>query len=192
MLLEGESMNTTAVAAIVIAAVAIVLVIIGAWFLIHKRRSGTLQTQFGPEYDEAVRNYGSRAKAEDALLARRKRMEQIEIRRLQPEERDQFADRWHALQTEFVDNPLRAIQDADRLVLQLMVARGYPMADFDRRAEDLSVDHPHVVRNYRAAHEVALRREQATTEDLRRGLVHYRDLFDELLEAHTAGPRGRI
>jgi len=185
-------MNTTAVAAIIIAVAAIVLIIIGAWLLMHRRRSDTLRSRFGPEYDEAVRTYGSRTRAEDALVARRKRMESVQIRRLQPEERDRFADQWHTVQTEFVDNPLQAIQDADRLVSELLLARGYPMAQFDQRAEDLSVDHPQVLRNYRSAHSIALRREQASTEDLRQGLVHYRDLFDELLEAHAAGPRGRL
>ena len=183
-------MTTTAAVALI--AVAVIVLAIAAWLFWRSRRSEALQSHFGPEYDDAVRKYGSRPKAEDALLDRRKRMENIQIHSLQPEERDRFAERWHLTQAEFVDNPLRAIQDAHRLVSELMVARGYPMAEFEHRAEYLSVDHPYVVRNYRAAHEIALRREQASTEDLRRGLVYYRDLFDELLEAHAAGPRRKI
>jgi hypothetical protein len=179
------------IAAAIIAGVVIILIVVG-WLLWQRGRSERLQARFGPEYEEAVRAHGNRLRAEHALLDRQKRMENIQTRRLQPEERDRFADQWHRVQGEFVDNPLQAIQDADRLVSELMLARGYPMADFERRAEDLSVDHPHVVQNYRGAHEIALRREQASTEDLRRGLVYYRDLFDELLEAHAAGPRMEI
>jgi hypothetical protein len=91
----------------------------------------------------------------------------------------------------FVDDPSGSIREADRLVCDAMRVRGYPMSDFDRRAEDLSVDHPQVVKNYRAAHDIALRseRNEASTEDLRRGLVYYRDLFDELLETHVSGLR---
>ncbi len=180
-----------AIGAAIIAGVVIILAIV-FWLLWNRNRSARLQSRFGPEYDEAVRAHGSRAGAEDALLNRQKRMQNVQIRRLLPEERDRFADQWLQTQNEFVDSPLKAIQDADRLVSELMLARGYPMADFDRRAEDLSVDHPRVVQNYRAAHEVALRSEQASTEDLRKGLVHYRDLFDELLEAHATGPRREL
>jgi hypothetical protein len=180
-----------AIGAAIIAGVVIILAIV-FWLLWNRNRSARLQSRFGPEYDQAVRTHGSRTSAEDALLHRQKRMQNIQIRRLLPEERDRFADQWLQAQNEFVDSPLKAIQDADRLVSELMLARGYPMADFDRRAEDLSVDHPHVVQNYRAAHEIALRRDQASTEDLRKGLVYYRNLFDELLEAHATGPRREL
>ncbi len=180
-----------AIGAAIITGVVIILVIV-LWLLWQRSRSTRLQARFGPEYEEAVRTHGSRLRAENALLHRQKRMENMQIRRLQPEERDRFADQWLRVQGEFVDSPLQAIQDADRLVSELMLARGYPMAEFGRRAEDLSVDRPRVVQNYRAAHEIALRREQASTEDLRKGLVYYRDLFDELLEAHAAGPRMEI
>jgi len=173
-------MSTTAV--VILAIVIVALVAVAAWLFSYRRRSDKLRARFGPEYSEALRRHGDRRRAELALEARQKRMEQIHIRRLQPEERDRFATQWHAIQAEFVDSPLQALQGADRLVSELMLARGYPMAEFERRAEDLSVDHPHVVRNYRAAHEIALAKEHAGTEELRRGFVHCRDLFDELLE----------
>jgi hypothetical protein len=115
-------------------------------------------------------------------------MDKIRIHQLAPEERDRFAAEWHNVQGRFVDDPPESIEEADRLVCDLMRARGYPMSDFDRRAADLSVDHPHVVRNYRAAHDIAMRREkgEASTEDLRKALVYYRDLFDELLGTPVA------
>ena len=134
-----------------------------------------------------MREFGNRPKAEDALAARQKRMEKIQVHPLSHEERDRFADQWHDIQARFVDDPPGSIEQADRLVCDVMKARGYPMSEFEHRAEDLSVDHPHVVRNYRAAHQIAMRHEQgqASTEDLRQGLVYYRDLFDELV----GGPR---
>jgi hypothetical protein len=176
----------------VIIVVAVIVVALVAWFLFRQRRTQSLRRKFGPEYDHAVREFGGREKAEDALAAREKRMERIHIHSLSPGERDRFAEEWHNVQARFVDDPPRSIQDADRLVNQVMGARGYPMAEFDRRAEDLSVEYPHVIRNYRAAHAIALRREkgEASTEDLRKALVYYRDLFDELLGVHAhVGPR---
>jgi len=181
-------MSTTGIVLIVIAVVAIGIL---AWYLIRERRTKTLRSRFGPEYDFAMREFGNRPKAEDALAARQKRMEKIHVHPLSNEERDRFAEQWHELQARFVDDPSGSIEQADRLVCDVMKARGYPMAEFDHRAEDLSVDHPHVVRNYRAAHQIAMRQDQgqASTEDLRQGLVYYRDLFDELLDAHVAGRR---
>ncbi len=179
-------------ATIVIVVIAVIVVAILAWSLYRERRSRNLRTRFGPEYEHAVREYGGRSKAEEALVARQKRVEKIHIRPLPAEERDRFADQWHEVQSRFVDDPPGSIQEADRLVNQVMQARGYPMADFEVRAEDLSVEHPHVVRNYRAAHAIALKRDkgEASTEDLRKALVYYRDLFDELLGVHAAaGPR---
>jgi hypothetical protein len=172
---------------------AIVVVAILAWYLLRQERSKKLRARFGPEYDHAVHEFGNQAKAEDALTARQRRIAKVQIRSLSTEERNRFAAQWHEAQARFVDDPPASIQDADRLVNEVMNARGYPMAEFESRAEDISVDHPHVVRNYRAAHEIAVRRDrgQASTEDLRKALVYYRDLFDELLEAHVAaGPKG--
>ncbi len=182
-------MDTTTAVVII---VAVVVVAILAWFLLRQRRSLTLRRRFGPEYEHAIREFGGRSKAEDALLARQKRMERIRIHSLSNDDRDRFAEEWHGVQSRFVDDPPGSIQQADRLVNQVMRARGYPMTEFDRRAEDLSVEYPHVVRNYRAAHAIALRHEkgEASTEDLRKALVYYRDLFEELLGAHaTVGPK---
>jgi hypothetical protein len=181
--------NTTAVILVI---VAIILVAALAWYFLRQRRSHALRSHFGPEYDHAVHQYGDRPKAEEALLARQKRMEKIHVRPLPAEDRQRFADQWHTVQGKFVDDPPGSIHEADGLVCDLMRARGYPMSDFEHRAEDLSVDYPAVVRNYRAAHAIATSHErgEASTEDLRRALVYYRDLFDELLEAHPAEARG--
>src|SRR5579859_3336899 len=166
---------------ILIAAVIVAAAVVG-YMLQQRQRSRRLRSRFGPEYERAVREHGSPDKAERALLAREKRMEKVHIRSLSASEHDRFADQWHEIQARFVDDPAGSIRAADRLVYDVMQARGYPMGDFEHRAEDISVDHPHVVRNYRSAHEIALSEKEgkASTEDLRQGLVYYRDLFDEL------------
>jgi hypothetical protein len=181
-------MSTVGVIILIVAILIAAAILATAW---RKERSKKLRGRFGPEYDYAVREYGSRDKAEQSLVERQKRMEKIQIQPLAPAERDRFAEQWTRVQALFVDDPVGSIREADSLVCDAMRARGYPMSDFDRRAEDLSVDHPRVVKNYRAAHDIASRseRKEATTEDLRRGLVCYRDLFDELLETHVSGIR---
>jgi hypothetical protein len=180
-------MTTTAI--IIIAAV--IVVAIAAWLFFRQQRSKKLRSRFGPEYDHAVAMYGSSGKAEEALLSRQKRMEKLPIHSLPPAERDRYAEKWHEVQSRFVDDPSASVARADELVCDVMQARGYPMADFQRRADDFSVDHPEVVRNYRAAHSIATlqQRGEATTEDLRQAVVYYRDLFDELLEANLTGTR---
>jgi hypothetical protein len=172
---------------IIVAVVIVVVVAIAAFLVLRLQRSKQLRSRFGPEYESAVHQYGSPPKAEDALLARQKRIEKLHIHPLPPDERDRFGNQWHEVQSRFVDDPAGSIESADRLVCDVMSARGYPMSEFEVRAEDLSVDHPQVVSNYRSAHAIRLRRErgEATTEDLRQALVYYRNLFDELLEAHA-------
>jgi hypothetical protein len=180
---------STATALILIAAVVIVAIV--ALILYRKERSRKLRSHFGPEYERAFRQYGGAAKAEEALAARQKRMEKVKVHALTDDERDRFSELWHGVQSRFVDDPTGSIREADRLVTDVMVARGYPMADFDRRADDISVDYPHVVNNYRKAHEIAQSEENgdASTEDLRHAVVCYRKLFEELLEGHAAPRR---
>ena len=177
----------TAFLAILIGAVVVVAVAI--LIILQKRRTATLKGRFGPEYERAVREYGGRYRAEKVLAQRAHRIQKYTIRSLTPSEQQQFTDDWRRTQARFVDDPRAAIREADALVAEVMRVRGYPMSDFDGRAEDLSVDHPYIVRNYRAAHAIALAQQggRASTEDLRQGMVLYRELFDELLETHPAG-----
>ena len=168
---------------IAIVAVAIVIVALIAWMYVNRRRAH-LKARFGPEYERVVQETGSPRRAETLLESRRARVEKYHIRPLTPEEHMRFASAWRLAQARFVDDPAAAVADADSLVSDLMRTRGYPMNDFDRRAEDLSVDHPIVITHYRAAHDVAMRhaRDGVSTEELRQGLVHYRALFEDLLE----------
>ncbi len=167
--------------AVVIAVVAIVAIFA---VLFRKRRSQQLKDLFGPEYDRAVQLRGDRAKAELELLNREKRVDGFSIKPLLPAARDRFAEEWLAVQSRFVDDPVVAVTDADSLVNRVMTERGYPMADFEQRAADVSVTHPAVVQNYRAARTIVMRyeRSEVSTEDLRQAMVHYRALFDELLD----------
>jgi hypothetical protein len=169
----------------------VLLAAIAGFAYMQKRRTAKLRSRFGPEYERAIHDYGDKAHAEKALEHRAERTTSYQIHSLPTEERQRFSEEWLRVQARFVDNPKLSIQEADNLISEVMGMRGYPMADFDRRAEDLSVDHPDVVRNYRAAHEIATAEQkgQATTEDLRRAMVHYRELFDELVETQTSGTR---
>jgi hypothetical protein len=125
---------------------------------------------------------------------REKRVEELKIRDLDPTERERFSKHWESLQSRFVDSPRGAVTEADDLVSSVMKTRGYPVSDFDQRAADISVDHPRVVENYRSAHEIALRlgKDQATTEDLRTAMIHYRSLFEELVQVPATGERKAV
>jgi len=173
---------------IIIAAVVVVgLVAIGAWFY-RRKQSHRLQEHFGPEYNRTVNDLGSRTKGESDLKAREKRVERLEILPLASSEAARFTEAWRTLQGRFVDNPKGVVVQAEQLVRELMEKRGYPMGDFERRAGDISVDHPDVVANYRSAQAIALSDQKGTadTEELRKAVVHYRALFDELLEVREA------
>jgi hypothetical protein len=162
----------------------VALLAVAGVLLMRRRHSERLVQRFGPEYDRAVHDLGSRGKAEAELDARSKRVRKFHISPLSAADAAQFSQQWTQVQARFVDDPHRALDDADRLVGQLMYKRGYPVADFDQSAADISVDHPRVVEHYRAAHAIALRDRQggAGTETLRQAIVHLRALFAELLE----------
>lgn len=168
--------------------VVIALIAVAAYLLYQKKQSHRLEQRFGPEYGRAVEALGSRTKAESELKTREKRVEHLNIVPLVPAEAARFTQAWKELQGSFVDNPKGVVARADRLVRELLLKRGYPMGDFESRAADISVDHPGVVNNYRAAQAIAARdqRGEADTEELRKAVVHYRALFDELLEVSEA------
>jgi hypothetical protein len=166
---------------VIAAAAAVVLLAIIWWAASRKRRTTHLREGFGPEYDRTVEEAGSRRKAESDLTDREKRREELDIRPLSPGARDRYANRWSTVQERFVDDPRSALRDAHSLVVEVMRDRGYPTDDFEQRAADVSVDHPEVVENYRSAHAIT-ERDEADTEEQRQALVHYRALFDELLE----------
>jgi hypothetical protein len=169
------------------------LLAVGIVWQMQRTRSRHLAQRFGPEYERLVEKTGSRVKAEAELAAREKRVGHLDIVPLPPQEAQGFRAQWEALQTRFVDNPRTAVAEADLLVRDVMLRRGYPVTDFETRAADISVDHPVVVEHYRAAHDIALRDRdgRADTEALRQALVHYRALFAELLEAVEEPARRR-
>ena len=181
--MDIRALSTTEI--VLIAALVVVLAAaIAAFLLQRKRRTKRLRAQFGsPEYARAVEQGGSRRKAEAGLEERADRVEAFHVRPLSAGDRARFSESWRGLQARFVDGPAGAVSEADRLLGDVMSTRGYPVADFEQRAADISVDHPLVLENYRAAHEIALRQMagKATTEELRQAMVHYRTLFEELV-----------
>src|SRR5947209_20030360 len=177
---------------IVIAVIVVIAVIAVAVVAMRKRRSVKLRERFGPEYDRVVRKEGDPRKAEGVLEFREKRREKFKIRSLSPADRSSFGVRWNEVQARFVDDPRGAVTVADSLVTDVMQSRGYPIGEFEQRAADLSVDYPVIVENYRAAHQIALRHSagQASTEDLRQAMVHYRTLFEQLLDERQPQRKG--
>src|SRR3954464_7886980 len=178
-------MSSDSIFLIVAAVLIIAAIVVGAVLYRQQQaqRRRHLREQFGPEYDRLVAATGSLRAAERELDARTQRAAAFHIRTLSPEERAGFTTRWQQVQAEFVDNPKASLAHADELLGEVMSTRGYPVQDFEQRAADLSVDHPVVVQHYHAAHGIALRhkKDQATTEDLRRAMIHYRTLFEELV-----------
>jgi FtsZ-interacting cell division protein ZipA len=169
---------------IVIAAVVVIAVLAIAWSATRAKRSRALKDTFGREYDRTIDQAGDRRSAERELRERQKQHDELDIRPLSPESRDRYARRWQSTQTRFVDDPKGAVAEADTLVQEVMQERGYPTDDFDRRVADISVDHPDLVEKYRTAHGIAQASErgEASTEDMRHSVRHYRALFAELLD----------
>jgi hypothetical protein len=186
-------MNT---AALIVLIIVLVVVIAGIGLLAlrwgQRRRSEGLRERFGPEYDHAVRRADDQRSAETELVDREKRHRSLELRELEPGQRREFEQRWADVQRDFVDDPGRAVSQADRLIVEVMSARGYPVDDFDQRADDLSVRYPEVTAQYREARETARASErgEASTEDLRGALRSYRALVEALLGDHHDGERG--
>jgi hypothetical protein len=184
-------MSNAAIAILIGIAIIIVVLLVIAFLLYQRRRrTDELRSQFGPEYSRTVLTAGSRTKAEQELLRRKKRAELFDIRPLSREEKTRYVAAWQGIQAEFVDNPTDAVTRADGLLGEVMVARGYPVRDFEQQSADLSVDHPAVVQNYRAAHEIAVRHQsgEVSTEELRQAMIHYRALFEELASETEPAP----
>jgi hypothetical protein len=175
-------MSTTQ--AVVLAAVAVVLVVSTAWWTAKLHRRHNLRDRFGDEYEIVLEEHGNKREADRELAARRERHDRLDIRPLDPELRLRYAEQWRVTQARFVDDPEAAFEEANRLVEDVMVERGYPVGDVDRQMADLSVEHSDILVHYRSAHDVAqeVAAGRTTTEGLRRGIVHYRALFAALLD----------
>jgi hypothetical protein len=190
------NLNLTDPKLIALVAAVIVILAVVTWWYMRKRRSTTadLREKFGPEYDRAVLTHGSERRAEAKLADREKRIEKLNIRDLDPMEHERYSKQWQSVQSRFVDSPKGAVAEADDLVSSVMKARGYPVSEFDQRAADISVDHPRVVENYRSAHAIALRvgKDAASTEDLRTAMIHYRSLFEELVQLPASIERKQV
>ncbi len=169
----------TIIAIVVIAAIALILIGV-AVMMMNRKRTGELKGRYGSEYERTVKESG-RKDGEKELREREKRVEKLHLRELDGPEREGFSTRWTGVQATFVEAPRTALQHADVLVQEVMSARGYPVADFEQRAADISVDHADVVTNYRAAHSISQRAGSATTEEMRQAMLYYKELFADLL-----------
>jgi hypothetical protein len=183
-------MDKTTIIIVAAALVAVAAIAAAVWMYLQKKQTERLHSRFGTEYDRLAAAEGDRGRAEKALHEREKRVEKLNLVPLSPEDRDRFTGAWQLEQAGFVDDPRTAVANADKLVTEVLKARGYPMGDFEQRAADISVDHSLVVTNYRIAHDIALRDRggETSTEELRTALLHYRMLFEDLLEVHVAEP----
>jgi hypothetical protein len=173
-----------------IIAVAVVLVfglIIGLIYFTRSKRTTGLKDKFGTEYDQTVKDMGGKKKAQTELEARQEHVKGLDIRPLTASEKSRFLTDWAVVQSKFVDQPGQAIGNADRLIIEVMQLRAYPVADFEQRAADISVTHPALVSNYRAARAIAVKNDEhkADTEELRQAMIYYRSLFDELVMTET-------
>jgi hypothetical protein len=183
-------MSTGTLLAIIIP-IAVVIALIAVAVALDRRRRHRLRDRFGPEYDRTVDDAGGRRAGERDLETREKRHDSLDIQPLPSGARERYAQEWSGVQEEFVDRPEDAVHDADRLVTALMRERGYPTEGYEQQMRDLSVEHGRTLEHYRAAHEVnqLSTSKQATTEQLRGAMVHYRVLFDELLSnGNQSGP----
>jgi hypothetical protein len=164
--------------------VVVALIVVGVFIDRRKAKTQAFRKRFGTEYDRAVLSQGSPSKAETKLADRETRVKTLKIRDLGVSERDRYVTEWHTVQSRFVDHPRAAVTEADDLINAILEARGYPLAGFEQRADDLSVTYPRIMENYRIAHGVALRPGQleASTEELRVAMIQYRAIFDELLQ----------
>jgi hypothetical protein len=181
-------MGTGTVIAIVVAIIIVLAIIAIAWWVTQRRETESLRDQFGSEYDRTVQETGSERQAGSILKERVERVQALNIVPLSYADRQNYETQWRDVQAQFVDDPTGAVGAADDLVQNVMAKRGYPVGDFDQRTADISVDHPDVVEHYRAAHTIAVAQENgdASTEDLRQAMVHYRALFEDLLQPETA------
>jgi hypothetical protein len=181
--MNPQLMYVIAGAIVVIVAIAALV----AFARLRGRRTDQLRQRFGPEYERAIGKTGDVRRAEAALQARETRVERLRIRLLTADEIRQFSTEWQNVQARFVDEPAGALMQADRVIGDIMAARGYPIGDFEQRVDDISVDHPNVVMNYRAARAIAEEhaRHPVSTEEMRQAMVHYRALFRDLVEDTT-------
>ncbi|SNS53964.1 hypothetical protein [Actinomadura mexicana] len=178
---------------VVVALVVVAVLAAAGYFVMTRSRTARLRRRFGPEYDRAVERQGGRAAAERELRSREQRHEELELRDLDPRRREEYREQWVRVQERFVDAPEAAVEQADQLVTVVMGERGYPTHGFEEKVAHLSVEHGRTLDHYRRAHTISGRAatKEASTEDLRQAMVHYRALFEELLAPHGEAHHGK-
>ena len=183
-------MNANIYIIIIVVLVLVVLGLLLALIFSRRQRSKRYTAKYGADYDHTVKTMGSQTKAQTEMDQRQKHVDSLDIRSLSLPEREKYLAEWKAVQTKFIDQPGPATVEADHLIMEVMQSRNYPVADFEQRAADISINYPDLVSNYRLARAIAIKNEQhkADTEELRQALVHYRALFNELLVTEEVVP----
>ncbi len=174
---------------IALIAIAVLIVILAVSFGVRRSRTANLKEHYGNEYDRTLKATGSRTAGEQALKERKEEVDKFNIRPLSAAERDRYVSEWRVVEQRFVDKPKTAVAEADELITEVMRTRGYPMAEFATHAEYLSVKHPRVIEQYRAGHVTVDNAATASTEDLRQAMLHYRALFEDLVNEGVDVPR---
>jgi hypothetical protein len=179
---------------VVVIIVVAVVVVIGAvaWLVSQEMKRKRLRENFGPEYERTVSDHENPRAAQRELAAREKRHAELDIRPLTPSAQERYSHQWALIQEQFVDRPAGAVTEADRVLEALMAERGYPTDGYDQQLADLSVKHSRTLEHYRTAHETMRghERTQASTEELRDAMVHYRTVFEDLLTDGEENARG--
>jgi len=172
-------MDTRELVILIVAVVVVAALLLTSWLVARRRRTSRLRERFGPEYDRAVEEHHSRREAEGRLTDLAERRQGMRLRPLPDDVRRRHYEEWQLVQNRFVDQPIESLEDADELITRVMAERGYPAGDFDAQAGMVAVDHPDAVAGFREAHELVRRGRDrnVTTEELRRAMVSYRDLF---------------
>ena len=172
----------------IVAIILAIIIVVAAGFTVMAAKRRRLKERFGPEYDRAVVDQQSQRKAEAELAGRERRVRSLDIRPLTSAARTEYVAQWATIQERFVDHPASAVSQAQQLVTAVLQDRGYPTEGYEQILADLSVEHARNLEHYRAAH--ALSESSATgsasTEDMRQAMIHYREMFDDLLGEQPA------
>jgi hypothetical protein len=186
-------MSTGAIIAVIVAVVVVIAIVAAVTMMRGDGTSGAgLKRRFGPEYERTLARHDGDDKATRQELAERvKRYGDMERPQVSAEQRERYGERWAEIQAHFVDDPGRALGEADRLTAEVAAERGFPGSDSPEHFDALSVHHPHQVQGHRQAHALAEHTGaggQQGTEDMRQALVSSRALFDDMLREDAGTP----
>lgn len=183
-------MSTTEIVILVVAIVVVLLVVVAVVAAKRRKQTQELRNTFGSEYDRTVDGSDKRRNAERELAERKARHDSLEIRPLTSASRQRYLTAWSGVQNRFVDAPVLALSEADALVTQLLAERGFPTDDVRTQEDMLSVEHADVLEGFRAGHAIEQQNTtgSADTEQVRQGMLHFREVFESLVGEANGEP----